>query len=181
MWAHYGLAVLLLISPLLVHEAGHWAMLRKRRVAVKAFWLGLGPVLFRRGRFCVGLFPIGAAVVPEEHAFTQLRPRQKLEIALAGPMASLLYALVLFAISASNPTLPGVQGLYLLGWLNLGIAVLNLLPIPPLDGFQALVHWRAGRGTPYSEKFLAKANRLGHGVVFGVGFMILGMASLRML
>ena len=167
------LAVLLVLSPLLVHEAGHWAVLRRFNVPTVQFWLGLGPMIFRWRRLRVGMLPIGGAVVPEETAYRRLAPLQRVMVALAGPAASVLYGVVLLAIAKLNIDIEGFKGLELLGMLNLWLAFINLVPVPPLDGFQAWASWREHKNTPFSPRVLGFAHRIGSGVVYGAGFFIL--------
>jgi Zn-dependent protease len=63
------------------------------------------------------------------------RPKQDMIwVALAGPAANIILAqflLLLFRTTAFPPLLLGV-------YFNLGLAVFNLLPIPPLDGSRIL-------------------------------------------
>lgn len=62
-------------------------------------------------------------------------------VALAGPLSNLLVAAVVAIPLRLDLSLPGL--LELLVWTvviaNIGLAVFNLLPIPPLDGFSVLM------------------------------------------
>jgi len=62
-------------------------------------------------------------------------------VALAGPLSNLLLATVVAIPLRLGLSLPGLLGL--LVWIvviaNIGLAVFNLLPIPPLDGFSVLM------------------------------------------
>ncbi len=170
------LGAALALTPLVFHEMGHWVALHRRRVPVVEYWLGLGPVLFRWKKLRVGMLPIGGAVVPEPERYAALSAADKLTVALAGPAASLLYALVAMVVWYVDRTLPGAQALWLIAMLNLLLAGVNMLPVPPLDGFQALVQWQELRGKPFSATTLSRAYRLGNGLVYGVGFFVLGLA-----
>src|SRR5262249_22343115 len=71
-----------------------------------------------------------------------LRRWQRILVSLAGPLAQLLLFALLWAVGP--PLVAGLEGkgarefaeeiLHQLVWINLGWAVLNLLPIWPLDG-----------------------------------------------
>lgn len=74
------------------------------------------------------------------------KPRQELLIALAGPSLNLLIALVLFAllVALRGPLapsdVPGTTWSFMatLMWLNVGLALFNLLPAFPMDGGRIL-------------------------------------------
>lgn len=97
------------------------------------FWTILFPFslfIMTGGRFMIGM----AKPVPVN--FSNLH-RPKLDmilVAIAGPIANLIFAqflVLLFRLTGSE--------IFLLGtYLNLGLAVFNLLPIPPLDGSRIL-------------------------------------------
>lgn len=68
--------------------------------------------------------------------------RAGLTVSLAGPLANLLAAAVLaLPLRLESGLLaPYVRGLFeLIVWVNVVLAVFNLLPIPPLDGFSVLL------------------------------------------
>ncbi|OCC25117.1 protease [Croceicoccus estronivorus] len=129
----------LLFFCVVLHEFGH--ILAARHFGVKTPEVLLLPIggVSRLERF------------PEE-------PRQELVIALAGPVVSLaigLGLLLLFGFPAFSPDAAegGIaQVLGQLGWINLFLAVFNLLPAFPMDGgrvLRALLAARLGyaRGT----------------------------------
>jgi membrane-associated protease RseP (regulator of RpoE activity) len=172
------LAVVLLVMSLVVHEAGHWVMLSRYKIKVQAFWLGLGPVIIRWGKINIGMLPIGAALQLVPGEFEKLNPVEKFMAAIAGPMASAIYGVLLLLPTVLDTAMPGRQGLYLLGQLNLVIAAINMIPMPPLDGFQVYCALREKFGAPLSERSKAIANRLGHGLVYGMGFFVLAKVFL---
>ncbi|MCD6038963.1 MAG: hypothetical protein K0S27_363 [Gammaproteobacteria bacterium] len=72
-------------------------------------------------------------------------------VALAGPLANLLMALLWAAIAKASMALPLWFGIPLVGMgmagiqINVLLGVLNCLPIPPLDGGRALYHLLSGK------------------------------------
>lgn len=82
------------------------------------------------------------------------KPKRDLALsALAGPCANLLLALVgCFLLTLTKSLLPPfyekdfaywlayawMQFIYYFGWLNISLALFNLIPIPPLDGSKIL-------------------------------------------
>lgn len=174
-----ALAALLALTPLIFHEVGHWVALRRLDVEVKEYWLGLGPAVLKWGRLRVGLLPIGGAVVPDPLPYAALTHKERMQVALAGPAASLLYGVIALLVFYGSVGLQGVQGLKSIAMLNFLLAAVNLVPIPPLDGFQALSSWMEHRKTPFSNSTLNITARLGNGLVYGVGFFVLGMTLIR--
>lgn len=74
--------------------------------------------------------------------------RDMMWVALAGPVANLLLACVAALMVRTGPGLLGPFAMDVLAravWLNVALALFNLLPIPPLDGsriVRAFVGWR---------------------------------------
>mgnify|MGYP005750432229 CR=1 FL=1 len=174
------LAVILLFSSLLVHEAGHWAALRRYHVPVLDFSLGLGPRLFRLGSLSLRVLPIGASVTPDAEKYQGLTPMKQFWVVLAGPWFSALYGSLLMLLSHS---LEGAQaeGLWMLGAFNWFIAGVNLLPLPPLDGFRACVALLAVRGIELSPRMWRAANRIGNGLIYAVTGLVVGVALTELL
>ena len=174
--ASYFVAVLLLLAPLFFHEMGHWVALHRMQVPVIQYWIGLGPTLARFGGLRIGMLPIGGAVVPHPEKFQQLNSQQRIVVALAGPAASIIYGIVLWCVWVLNQEFHWAGALLKLAELNFMLAVANLIPLPPLDGFQAWVAWRELLAKPLAPRTLWLAQRAGSGLVYGVGFFVLGLA-----
>lgn len=167
------------ISPLLIHEMGHWMLLHRAKVPIEEYWIGLGPVIFKYRKLRVGMLPIGGAIVPEAERYKLLTSRQRMHVALGGPIASFIYGFSALAVWAAYSDVGGIHASYTIAMLNFFLALVNIIPIPPLDGFQAFVSYREDRGRPLSGRVLSAAYRLGNGFVYGIGFLIVGSVFFR--
>jgi Zn-dependent protease len=134
--------MLLVSLPLVVgfflHEISHkWVASRHGFFSVYRWWpfgllLALVLGLASRGRM---IFAAPGAVVILAGFFT---PRQSGEIALAGPLTNLLLSAAFFLLPFGG----WVGEMCRIGArLNLWLAVFNLLPLPPLDGFKVFT-WK---------------------------------------
>ncbi|MEU9546239.1 MULTISPECIES: site-2 protease family protein [Streptomyces] len=121
----------LLVASLLLHEATHAATARRNNVPVEDVTLWAMGGMTRTGK--PGTAPVALAV------------------AASGPMTSLLVGGVALAAGAGLHSVSGwavpAALLVWLGWANLLLGVLNLLPAVPLDGgrvLHAALWWRTG-------------------------------------
>ncbi len=136
--------ILILLAAMTVHEVSHGftahrlgddTAKRAGRLTlnplrhIDPFWTVLLPALLyftTGGRFMIGM----AKPVPVNFSKLRNPRRDMILVALAGPLSNMAMAAVLaffFKIN-HNPLL--LYGIY----LNLGLGVFNLIPIPPLDG-----------------------------------------------
>lgn len=121
-WSAGAAGALLVLLSLVLHEAGHCLLARRAGVGAR--------------RVAVSLFG-GVTELDGDPA-----PALELRIALAGPAASLVGAAaaaiahVLFVELDGDPL--GASVLAAVAVVNLGLALVNLLPAWPLDGGRAL-------------------------------------------
>lgn len=128
-WARAIVAAAMLFGSVILHELGHSLMARRHGVAIAG----------------ITLFVFGGVSEMKEEPRT---PGQELQIAIVGPAISVLLA-VAFALlggllgAGGELTLTGAVVGYL-AWINLLLAVFNMLPAFPLDGGRVLraILWR---------------------------------------
>ena len=131
-------------ASLIVHELGHVRAARRikgiRPVRISLIWVGAGTKF--EGAYRSG--------------------RDQARVALGGPAASCVLAMLLLAI-ALLPMPRAVQlGIFGLAILNLAIAIFSLIPVHPLDGHKALVGflWRRSRSERQAKAILRRAGGL---------------------
>lgn len=114
-------SALIFFSSVLLHELAHAAMARHRGIEVDG----------------ITLFLFGGAT---EAKVEGREPADELLTTIVGPLASVAIAgalgLVAYAIGDTSEPVPGTIGY--LGWLNLALAIFNLVPGLPLDGGRVL-------------------------------------------
>jgi Zn-dependent protease len=138
------------VVSLCLHEFGHaftaWRF-GDRSVAVRGYldldprrysnpWLSLGIPILITALGGIGL--PGAAVYLRTSSMT---PTQRTIVSLAGPSANLLVAMLLLGLTNAffDPAHPVFwAGVAFLGFLQITALLLNLIPLPGLDGYNAL-------------------------------------------
>ena len=147
-------AAVLFLASILLHELGHSLVARREGIEVDSITLWLfGGVSQFKGRF--------------KSAGDEFR------VAISGPLVSIVLG-VLFVLIALAPVPSSVDGVAAwLGYINLILAVFNLLPASPLDGGRVLhaALWRARGDFAWATRI---ASEIGQG--FGYLFIALGLA-----
>lgn len=159
------LFILAVFVTVVLHELGHSLVAKRYGVQTRE----------------IILLPIGGVSrldrIPED-------PRREFWIAIAGPLVSLGVAALLFLMYQgflANPD-PGdawvVSGqfVYRLMWVNVALALFNLLPAFPMDGGRVLRSLLATR-MPYA-KATHHAARIGQGLAIALGLAGLFMSPL---
>lgn len=175
-----ALATLLLASCLILHEMGHWAVLSYLKVPVQEVGVGFGFQLFKIGKISFRLLPLGMYVMPVEAEFNKISPGWRLTTAAAGPLVNVVYGSIFWVLAKDHDmTIQDVKALALLSQLNFLLVFINILPIPPLDGWQILKEAAAYRGTPFSSLVQTWAWRIGNGLLWAAGLWSLFLAVPR--
>ena len=117
-----AVAAVLFFGSVLAHELAHSLEARHRGVEVSG----------------ITLFLFGGAT---ETSFDVERPRDEFALTAVGPLTSLVLAaafglVATYTAAVGLPVVPEVAGN--LGWINVGLALFNLLPGAPLDGGRIL-------------------------------------------
>jgi Zn-dependent protease len=158
------------VTSLCIHEFGHAfiAYLGGDRSVASAGYLSLNPLKYLHPLLSIGL-PIvflllggigipGGAVYLNEQAIRNNRWRSF--ASAAGPLSNLLFAILIgwpflvFRDAAPGGTEQFWAALAFLVFVELSAVVLNLIPIPPFDGFGIIAPW-------LSIEIRILANRLG--------------------
>ncbi|WP_017316014.1 site-2 protease family protein [Mastigocladopsis repens] len=140
------LTALLLFSSVVAHELGHSFVAIRQGIDVKS----------------ITLFIFGGLASLERESKT---PSEAFWVAVAGPLVSLLLFATLTTIGfVAAPTGPLAAILGVLAYINLALALFNLIPGLPLDGGNILkaIVWKL-TGNPY--KGVVFASRVGQ--IFG--------------
>jgi Zn-dependent protease len=158
------------VTSLCIHEFGHAfiAYLGGDRSVAAAGYLSLNPLKYLHPLLSIGLPVVflllggigipGGAVYLNEQAIRNNRWRSF--ASAAGPLSNLLFAILIgwpflvFRDSAPGGTEQFWAALAFLVFVELSAVVLNLIPIPPFDGFGIIAPW-------LSIEIRILANRLG--------------------
>jgi Zn-dependent protease/CBS domain-containing protein len=150
-WAKAVIAAAMLFASVILHELGHSLMARRHGVPIAG----------------ITLFVFGGVSEMKEEPRT---PGQELQIAIVGPAVSVLLA-VAFALLGGflGAGAPGGAIVGYLAWINLLLAIFNMLPAFPLDGGRVLraILWRW-------QGDVARATRMAAGTGRVLAFAMMG-------
>lgn len=134
----WGMAIstaILFFAAIVAHELSHALMARRRGLPVHS----------------ITLFALGGVAQFEKEAEDA---KTEFLVSIVGPLASAVIGVVCLILAwalgwtmMTEPTTPPMAMLVWLGYINLGLAVFNMLPGFPMDGgrvLRALVWWATG-------------------------------------
>ncbi len=158
-WGAAVITAVLFFASIVVHELAHALVARARGVSVRS----------------ITLFALGGVATMDTPS-----PDAKTEfwVAVAGPIASVALGLTCYALAASlgwspqTDVSPATAVLGWLGYINITLAVFNLIPGFPLDGgriLRAILWSRTGD----ADRATVSAARVGQVVAFA--FILLGV------
>ena len=158
-WTSAVITAVLFFVSIVLHELSHALVARARGVSVRS----------------ITLFALGGVATMEKPAPDA---RTEFWIAVAGPIASVAIGVGCYALAASlgwSPQVDVSPSTAVLGWLgyvNISLAIFNLIPGFPLDGgriLRAILWGRSGD----ADRATMTAARVGQAVAFG--FILLGV------
>lgn len=149
-----------LFASIVIHELSHSLVARRFGIPMRG----------------ITLFMFGGVAQMDEESRT---PKGEFLMAIAGPVASIVLAGALYLVyaaakAAAAPT--AVAGvLRYLAWINLIVALFNLLPAFPLDGGRVLRSglWAWKKNLRWATRI---ASKIGGG--FGIALVVAGIVSL---
>ncbi len=154
-WVMGGFASLLLFASVLLHELSHSLVALKNKIKVSS----------------ITLFFFGGVAEVSEDAFS---PRKELEVAIAGPVMSMLLALCFFILAKITISAPNAVFSYL-AYVNFLLGAFNLVPGFPLDGGRILraILWKKWGDLNKATYFAAEG-----GKAFGILLIAMGVLGI---
>ncbi len=158
-WATGLIAAAIFFASLVAHEMGHALVARRRGVRVEhiTLWLFGGMT---------------------ELTSDDPDPATELRVGVVGPMVSLGVGLVAGMLAAAAGLIDTLElqaaALWWLSWINVLLAVFNLLPAFPLDGGRVL---RAALWQRWDDRVRATVAAAKVGEMFAYGLMFLGFMA----
>jgi Zn-dependent protease/predicted transcriptional regulator len=159
-WSLAAITALLFFASILAHELSHAAVANARGIPVKS----------------ITLFALGGVANAERESPD---PKSEFWMAIVGPITSVVLGLFFLGIadaagwqpSAGTPAQPVWAGLVWLGYINITLAVFNMIPGYPLDGGRVLrsIVWAINGNPVRATKITA-----GIGQVIAIAFIVFG-------
>ena len=159
-WGMAIITALLFFAAIVAHELSHALVARRRGLPVRS----------------ITLFELGGVAQFEKEAEDATT---EFLVSIVGPLASVVIGFVCLILAwllgwtmMTEPTTPLMAMLVWLGYINIGLAIFNMLPGFPMDGgrvLRALIWWSTGS----AERATRIASLTGQVVAFG--FIVLGI------
>lgn len=159
-WTSALVTGLLFFAAIVLHELSHSVVAKARGLPVRS----------------ITLFALGGVAQMEKDASD---PKTEFWVGIAGPVASVFIGSICLALAwafgwtaPATPGHPIVAVLVWLGYINIMLALFNMIPGFPLDGgrvLRAIVWWRTGD----RNRSTRAAARVGQAVAFG--FIVIGL------
>jgi len=161
-WTLAVITALLFFASILAHELSHTAVAKAHGMSVKS----------------VTLFALGGVANIE----TEPRdPKSEFWMAIVGPVTSLLLGLFFLAVASTTgwrpalgtPPAPLWASLVWLGYINIALAVFNMIPGYPLDGGRILrsIVWGINKDLLRATKIAAGVGQVVAGTLILFGFV----------
>ena len=159
-WGSAIITSLLFFAGLLAHELSHSIVARAHDLPVRR----------------ITLFALGGVAQIEKDA---TEARTEFWIAIVGPITSAVIGVILLMVAiglgwtyGSDPTTPALAILVWLGFINLGLALFNMVPGFHLDGGRVLraIIWWVARSAERATRIAARVGQL-----IGMAFIIYGV------
>ena len=173
----FALVAIPLLFSVIIHEVAHgWVAYRMGDPTAK--WLGrlsLNPLKHLDPVGTLMLFLVGfgwAKPVPVNLNNISDRRKGLIFVSSAGIVANILFAfiaLLFFRLFSTSSSRIAVILVYFVVQINITLAALNLIPIPPLDGSKILM----GIVSERTQYFLARLEPYGFFII--IGFLYLGI------
>jgi Zn-dependent protease/predicted transcriptional regulator len=160
-WGVAGITALLFFCSILAHELSHAAVAIANGMPVKS----------------ITLFALGGVANIEKDSKD---PASEFWMAIAGPITSAVIGVFFLVVTwlagwhpaSGTPQAPLGAGFVWLGYINIGLAVFNMIPGYPLDGGRVLrsIIWKMNNDRVRATKIAA-----GVGQFIGLAFIVFGL------
>ena len=160
-WSLAVITTILFFASIIIHEFAHAAVARSRGIPVPSITL-----------FALG----GVSNIAGESS----DPGSEFWMAFAGPVTSFILGLILWAVARGlgwapelgPPQMPVSAGLLWLAYINIALAIFNMIPGYPLDGGRILrsIVWRVTNSRARATRIAADV-----GQVIAVVFIVFGL------
>jgi membrane-associated protease RseP (regulator of RpoE activity) len=181
-----------LIGVLFIHELGHLIAARWLGFRVTSIAIGFGPEICgltdRFGtRWKLAALPVGGFCSLDEATAERRAIRQRAVCFAAGPIVNIVFAIAVYLVAATYFGEARLWTIAVLGTdaalpmiisaLSMFVAVINLIPLPPMDGGRLLLLGiEAIRGNPIShvaQSFLCLSGISVQAVLTAIAFLVL--------